>query len=191
LNKLATLTLAVLACTAPSPAQTTAQAGAAFTLPQRQEALVRAETALGSYFHTDRIAALRAVINANRQTLLQIADQRVFAATLTSELQDASHDRHIIVWYSDAPDANRSVQITSHESESDRKFFLHIDYGFNAAVRLLGNIGYLSLGGFANMPEAKASLDAAMTLMAPTDALIIDLRRDASMQSISDDEMSG
>ncbi len=183
MNKLALLTFAALACTAPSPAQTPAPAGATWTLLQRQEALARAESALGNYFYTDRIAALRAAINENRQTLLQIADQRAFAATLTSELQDASHDKHIIVWYSDAPDTNRSVQISPRESEADRKFFSHIGYGFSAGIRLLGNVGYLSLGGFANMPEAKASLDAAMTLMAPTDALIIDLRENGGGDS--------
>jgi hypothetical protein len=176
MNKAVMFLLAALACSASALAQTSGQPGATWTPPQRQEALARAETALGNYFYIDRIAALRAVVEVNRQTLLQIADQKTFAARLTNELQEASHDKHIIVWYSDIPDKNQGARVTPQESAEDRNFFSHIDYGFNAGIRLLGDVGYLNLGGFANMPEAKLSLDAAMTLMAPTDALIIDLR---------------
>lgn len=154
--------------------ETSPQRGTSWIPSQRQQALVRAERALGNYFYPDRIAALRAVIETNRQALLQIADQKVFAKTLTSELQSASGDKHIIVWYSDTPHAEASSQ--RNDTAADARFFRHIDYGFNSVARLTGNIGYLSLGGFANMPDAKPMLDAAMTLVSPTDALIIDLR---------------
>lgn len=176
MNKPAMLMLLTVACATLSLAQAAAERGATWTLPQRREALARAEKALGHYFYTDRIAALRAVIETNRPALLQVADQKAFADMLTNELQGASHDKHIIVWYSDTPDTNPSARITPQESVESRRFFSHIDYGFNASVRLAGNIGYLNLGGFANMPEAKPTLDAAMTLAASTDALIIDLR---------------
>jgi retinol-binding protein 3 len=149
--------------------------GAPWALPERQQALARAETALNDYFYPDRIAALRAVIEANRRSLLQIAGQQTFATALTDELQAASGDKHIIVWYSATPiEAKRRAKY--EESTEARRFFSHVDYGFRAAIRLAGNIGYLNLGGFADMPLAKRPLDAAMTLLSPTDALIIDLR---------------
>jgi retinol-binding protein 3 len=176
MNKFAIMVLLTLACATPSLAQSPVQPGAPWTLVERQEALARAQLALSNYFFTDRIAALRGVIDANRQALLQIGDQKTFARTLTNELQEASRDKHIVVWYSDKADRNQGDRVTPQETAADRRFFSHIDYGFNGGIRLLGNVGYLNIGGFANMPEAKAALDAAMTLMAPTDALIIDLR---------------
>lgn len=154
---------------APSPT------GAPWTLPQRQQALARAETALNNYFYVDRIAALRAVIETKRRLLLAIADQRTFATTLTDELQTASGDKHLIVWYSTTPAGEQSAAKHDQSTEA-RKFFSHVDYGFNAAMRLRGNIGYLNLGGFADLPLAKPALDATMTLLSPTDALIVDLR---------------
>jgi retinol-binding protein 3 len=154
----------------PSP-----PAGVLWTLPERQQALARAESALNDYFYPDRIAALRAVIEANRRSLLQIADQQIFATVLTNELQTASGDKHIIVWYSATPIGEKRTAKRTESTEA-RRFFSHVDYGFTAAIRLAGNIGYLNLGGFADMPLAKRTLDAAMTLLSPTDALIIDLR---------------
>lgn len=152
----------------PSPA------GVSWTLPERQQALARVESALANYFYPSRIQALRAVVESNRQALLQIGDQKTFAKTLTSELQGASGDKHLIVWYSEAPHAETPSR--SSETAGDRMFFRHVDYGFNWAGRLTGNVGYLKLGGFADMPEAKPTLDAAMALVSPTDALILDLR---------------
>lgn len=148
--------------------------GASWPVSERQEALARAERALSDYFYPDRIAALKAVIEVNRESLLQISDQKTFASTLTSELQGVSGDKHLIVWYSYTP-INKNNIAPSDETPENR-FFQHIDYGFNSAARLLGNIGYLGLGGFANMPAAKSTLDAAMALLSPTDGLIIDLR---------------
>lgn len=168
-------TLLVLSSAASAVAQVPSpQPGASWTLSQRQEAIMRAELALGNYFYPNRVGELRATIESNRQSLLEIADQRTFAKALTSELQSASGDKHLIVWYSDTAHAQTRSQ--SSNAAADKRFFQHIDYGFNCAGRLTGNIGYLNLGGFANMPQAKPTLDAAMTLVSPTDALIIDLR---------------
>jgi hypothetical protein len=150
------------------------ESGASWSVAERREALVRTERVLDNYFYPDRVAALKAIIEANRQSLLQIPDQKTFAKTLTSELQDASGDKHLIVWYSDKP-INKSSALPS-DAAAETRFFQHIDYGFNSAARLTGNIGYLNLGGFANMPAAKSTLDAAMALLSATDAIIIDLR---------------
>ncbi len=165
-----------LAAQTPPP-----QRGAPWTLAQREQVLTRVERALNTYFYPDKIAALRAVIETNRESLLEIADQKTFATTLTGDLQHSSGDKHIIVWYSDTPsNPRRSPAPAGAQLE---RFFRHIDYGVNSAIRLTANIGYLDLGGFANMPEAKRTLDAAMTLLSSTDALIIDLRGNAGGDS--------
>lgn len=168
------MVLALLSAARAGAQEPSAQPDAPWTLSQRQQTLARAERALRNYFYPDRIPSLRAVIEANRQALLQIADQKTFAKMLTSELQNASGDKHIIVWYSDT--SRTQARSQSSDADANKRFFRHIDYGFNAAARLTGNIGYLNLDGFANMPEAKPTLDAAMALLFPTDALIVDLR---------------
>lgn len=151
-----------------------AQASVGWTMSQRRQALDDAERALDAYFYSDRIAALRGVIEADRKWLLQISDQKAFAKALTTALQNASGDKHIIVWFSDRP--TNGTSSPANDAASEQRFFAHIGYGFDCTARLTGNIGYLKLGGFADMPGAKATLDAAMTLVSSTDALIVDLR---------------
>jgi C-terminal processing protease CtpA/Prc len=51
-----------------------------------------------------------------------------------------------------------------------------LNYGYAAAIRLAGNVGYLRLDEFGPMPQSKGAIDAAMALLGNTDALIIDVR---------------
>ena len=166
---------------AASPASTLAQGAAkasdsAWTEATRAQVLTRAEQALENYYFADRVPGLRAAIEADKAALLQIGDQKTFATALTGDLQRASHDKHIIVWYSPTRDANRGRTPTAAEIAEANRFFRYVAYGYDVGARLNGNIGYLRLGGFGNMPEAKGALDAAMLLVGGTDALIVDLR---------------
>ncbi len=56
------------------------------------------------------------------------------------------------------------------------RFAARVNYGFDKVARLEGNVGYLKMQGF--MPAALGGevAAAAMTFLASTDALIIDLR---------------
>ena len=154
-----------------------------WTVTMRAQVLSRAEKALANYYFTDKVAKLRAATESNRAVLLRIDDEGAFAAALTSDLQAAVPDKHIIVWYSKKPDANQSHTPTAAEVAATNRFFQYVAYGYNASARLDGNIGYLRIGGFANMPEAKGALDAAMALVDHTDALIVDMRNNGGGDS--------
>jgi hypothetical protein len=168
---------AVFAIAATASAQAAAAASPGDWTPTvRAEALNRAEGALGNYLYPDKIASLRAVIERNRQTLMQIDDPKKFAQILTSVLQSASHDKHFIVSYTETPDKNVTGLRTAAEVAALTRFFQYVDYGYNGSARLKGNIGYIALGGFADPPKAERTMDAMMGLVNTTQALIVDLR---------------
>lgn len=147
-----------------------------WTQATRTLVLARAEQALGNYFFANRVALLRGAIEAHRSELLRIDSEKAFTNALTSILQQAGQDKHIIVWFSEAPDENQSRKPTPAELASQQHFFQYVAYGYNASARLPGNIGYIALGGFADMPAAKGTIDAAMELVSQTSSLIVDLR---------------
>ena len=147
-----------------------------WTQATRALVLARAERALGNYVYGNRITLLRGAIETHRPELLGIDDEKKFADALTGILQQAGKDKHIIVWFSEAPDENQSRKPTPAELARQQRFFKYVAYGYNASARLPGNIGYIALGGFADMPGAKGTIDAAMELVSQTSSLIVDLR---------------
>jgi Peptidase family S41/N-terminal domain of Peptidase_S41 in eukaryotic IRBP len=176
MNRQVALTLVLLLLPAATTAQGATPSPSGWNAATRAQALARAEKALANYYFADRVAGLRAVIETNREALLQINDPKQFAEVLTSDLQEASHDKHIIVWYSKTADENQSRNPTAAEMARMNRFFQYVAYGYDVSARLQGNIGYLRLGGFADMPIFKGAIDAAMTLVGHTDALIVDLQ---------------
>ena len=105
-----------------------------------------------------------------------ISSGRQFAAQLTKDLFEISHDKHISVEY-----VNRSRQSESEAEKADRdkgesEFRRDVNQGFDKLEILPGNIGLLELRGFLPIEESAAKINAAMAFMADADALIIDLR---------------
>ncbi len=103
---------------------------------------------------------------------------QALARALTADLQAVSKDKHIRVNCSTEPLPKRerkepSAGDLARMREATRKRAA----GFVKLERLSGNIGYLELRGFLD-PEAGAeTVAAAMSFLANTDALIIDLRK--------------
>lgn len=89
-----------------------------------------------------------------------------FADHVTRDLRDFTHDVHIHV------DSN---DVTAKDVTDEVPPPLGL-YGFTHADRLKGNIGYIVLNYFGPKDAAKKGADRAMSLLASTDALIIDLR---------------
>ncbi|HEX9987177.1 MAG TPA: S41 family peptidase [Chloroflexia bacterium] len=99
---------------------------------------------------------------------------------LTTDLQDVCHDKHVRVrcggeiHFFGSPDedadAARAEELAAAQWDN---------FGFYRVERLAGNIGYLDLHIFwdAGLPGAGDAAVAAMNLLAYTDALIIDLRK--------------
>ncbi len=109
----------------------------------------------------------------------EIPDDEEFAKTVTARLRELSRDGHLSLDYSAkalAPDADSAEQAFSTD-EFEKWYGVGVNHGFEEVRRLEGNIGYLNLTVFAP-PSMGADLAvAAMSLLAQSDALIVDLRR--------------
>ena len=93
-----------------------------------------------------------------------IAGGREFARVLTGDLQAVSRDKHLRVVFGDANRPAGAPLLRNH--------------GFERAEILPGNIGYIEVSSFLATGEAAAAAAAeAMSALADTDALIVDLRR--------------
>jgi hypothetical protein len=102
-----------------------------------------------------------------------------FATALTADVYAVLHDKHVRVEYHPEVIPPRAV---SDEPTADelKRFYedqARNNYGFARVQRLAGNVGYIDLRGFASAGGTAPTLASAMTFVAQTQALIIDLRR--------------
>ncbi len=101
-----------------------------------------------------------------------------FAERLTEDIQAVTRDRHIRVRYSERalPERVRG-EPGAEELAEFRRQAAGRNYGVERVERLPLNIGYLELRGFEPAELAGETIAAAMTLLANSEALIVDLRR--------------
>ena len=108
-----------------------------------------------------------------------ITSANEFADALTQSLRQDNHDRHLEVGYSE--DVIPVPQAGQEDSPDDAAAFLaerrRFNFGFETVGRLPCDIGYLDLHEFGRPEQVESRLEAAMTLLSDTRALIIDLRR--------------
>ena len=174
----------VLAQAAPAPAQQP-QPGPDMTVDaaQRQVVIDGVMARLNeAYVFPDTARAMARAIRARqgRREYDGLTSARAFAESLTAHLQAVSQDRHLRVRYSAAPlpEPRPDHGPGPEEDAEARAFGRRVNYGIERAERLTGNVGYLEVRSFGFEPRwAEATVGAAMTLLANTDALIIDLRR--------------
>jgi retinol-binding protein 3 len=121
-------------------------------------------------------AALR---DPARRARLDTPEPRAFAERLTEALQAITRDKHLRVRESDhpVPDASSHHQPAAEDVARFRAQAQRGNFGVERVERLAGNIGYIELRGFNSLEWAGEAITAAMTLVANTDALIVDLRR--------------
>jgi hypothetical protein len=155
----------------PSPA-----APAAFSQTERASILAGAEKAVGDYTFAQKVPAIRAALEAHRDAYLQVDDPKQFADAVNADLYAVAHDKHLRIKYS-------ALAGPMYGSEPHGATLAHLlqsqqilNYGYAAAIRLAGNVGYLRMDEFGPMPQSKAAIDSAMAFLAHTDALIIDAR---------------
>ena len=184
------LTISLVGAT-PPPVVVEAPAATAFTTADRAAVLDSASKALGHYAFTSRIAPLRAVLAANRASYLQIDDPQAFADAITAGLYAVAHDKHIRIEYSPDAVAMNTRMPSNADLQRAMQMFASRNYGVAGALRLKGNIGYLHLGNFGPMPDSKAVIDAAMTMLHGTDALVIDVRHNGGGDPDSLDYLMG
>jgi hypothetical protein len=101
--------------------------------------------------------------------------------SLTSELRAISKDRHLRVDYSvqarPMPKKGPDEAPTPEERAARRGDLAYENNGFRKVERLPGNVGYLRLDRFVDPEYAGETAVAAMSFLANTDAMIIDLRQ--------------
>ena len=107
-------------------------------------------------------------------------DTEAFAAALSKDLREFGRDRHFNVnfdpGFRERPGGPRQAP-SREEVEQGRAAVSRFGYGIDNLARLPGNVGYLELRGFGPTELVGEALTAAMTVLAGTDALILDLRR--------------
>jgi hypothetical protein len=132
------------------------------------------------YVYSDQGARMAAQLRAKLQhgdfDAITSADK--FSDALTQTLRAETHDRHLEVGYQEnvipveVPGQDQSPADAATEL-AERK---RLNFGFETVGRLKCDIGYIDLHGFGRPDQVRGRLEAAMTLLADTRALIIDLR---------------
>lgn len=108
----------------------------------------------------------------------EYTDGRIFALALTMHMQEICQDEHLWVrWHADPlPEFNGALYQSKTWLDEQRKVAEQDNFGFHKLERLPGNIGYLDIRQFHRAAWGSATAAAAMTFLANTQALIIDLR---------------
>lgn len=107
-----------------------------------------------------------------------LATGKDFARKLTADLREVSRDKHLSVNFMPAGAPDRAPgEHTPEELKAHREFLEKINFGFEKAERMQGNIGYIDIRGFVPPDLGGETATATMTFIANTDALIVDLRR--------------
>jgi C-terminal processing protease CtpA/Prc len=100
-----------------------------------------------------------------------ITTAKALADKLTADFREVSHDKHLHMEYSE----NGFPEGEAHQPNSD--FMSKINFGFEKVERMRGNVGYIDIRGFVPPAFGGETATAAMSFIANTDALIVDLRQ--------------
>ena len=134
----------------------------------------------GSYVFPEMAKKVDASLRAQQKRGVydRITSARQLSDLLTQELQATTRDRHLRVTFSGEviPVRARHAEPSPEQVASKLAMMRAANFGVKKVEHLPFNIGYLELVGFSPARDAADALAAAMTLIAHTDALIIDLR---------------
>ena len=179
-----TLCISVMACR-PVSAQmpgTSDQADMPMTAASRQQLLDSLiKEVNNSYVFPDMAKKVDLLLRERQQrgAYGSITSARQLSEALTHDLQKFTKDRHLRVMYSEKaipmnkPDGRQTPEDVASKLARMRAN----NFGVEKIEHLPFNIGYLELSGFASANAAADTLAAAMVVLAHTDALIIDLRK--------------
>ena len=97
-----------------------------------------------------------------------------FATAVTADLQSVNDDQHLRLRHHADPVAEDGD--AEYASEDFHRTAELENFGIASVRRLPGNVGYLDTTMLYPLDFAAAAVSAAMTLVAPADALLIDVR---------------
>lgn len=114
-----------------------------------------------------------------QQLLKNAGDGTAVAEALRDKLRAETGDGHLNVEYSEKelPSEQAAADAEFNEQEMERYYGAHLNFGVRKAERLENNIGLLDLAVFPPASMGGDTFAAAMQVIAHSDALIIDLRR--------------
>jgi hypothetical protein len=107
-----------------------------------------------------------------------ITSAKALAEKLTADFREVSKDKHLHMEYDaaglpdDKPDSDDDA-----DAAEERSFMARVNFGFEKVERMRGNVGYIDIRGFVPPAMGGDTATAAMSFVANTDALIIDLRQ--------------
>jgi C-terminal processing protease CtpA/Prc len=106
------------------------------------------------------------------------ADEGQLAAAVTADLQSVNGDKHLRLLYHDEPIGHREPGDDAEEYAAVARWAQQTCGGVASVQRLAGNVGYLDLQPILFPAVIGAELiTAALSLVAATEALIIDVRQ--------------
>jgi hypothetical protein len=109
-----------------------------------------------------------------------IKTPKVFAAALTKDILSVYHDGHLSIDYNPGFSEGSSIKnpdIEKQQNERRLNFRKRVNFGFEKAEILPGDIGYLKIRGFFPPDrDTKEMTIAALRFISSSEALIIDLR---------------
>ena len=146
----------------------------------RNEAIEAVIANLDKYYvFPEKGAALGGQLRAKMQhgDYEGVTSAEKLAETLTEDLQQASHDKHLEVRYFEKTVAEPSAKQDADDKAEELVDQQRFNFGFEGVDRLRGDIGYIDMHLFARPQGAAERIAAAMTLLGGTRALIIDLRQ--------------
>jgi hypothetical protein len=153
--------------------------------PTRARAIGRMAALLDSIYVSPELG--RRISDSLRARLARGAYDRYangagFSIRLNADLYEIAHDEHLRLLYSVRPAppepaaAKAPTAPSPEEVARERRAMDEINCGFRKAEQLDGNVGYLRLDEFADPAICRSTAEAAMTFLAGTRALIVDLR---------------
>ncbi len=110
-----------------------------------------------------------------------IADGDAFAARLAHDLADVSHDKHLRVDFNPF----KMPPPAPPKPEDEARFHEEMEHencAFDKVEILPSNVGYIKFDGFMDASFCGATVNAAMSFVAHTDALIFDIRQNGGGQ---------
>ena len=107
-----------------------------------------------------------------------ITDGNTFAAKLTDNFQEVSHDKHLHVNYDPMkiPERADDAKPSPEEVERYHKQMERMNCGFEKVEHLGGNVGYLKFNFFGDPEVCGVTATSAMNFLENVDAIIFDLR---------------
>lgn len=109
-------------------------------------------------------------------------DTVAFAQALSKDLRELGKDSHFVVEFAPGvePGPGPTVQAkvpSAEEVAAGRAEMARFGYGIERVERLAGQVGYIEIRGFGPTELVADAYTAAMTLLAGSEAVIVDLRR--------------